>query len=194
MDDLLWRHYRPKPGDVVVDAGAGQGGETFSLAPMVGPTGRVIAIEAAPAPFERLSELCTNNGWHNVELHQVALAGEPGSLSMSESEDWVAGNVFESGSVEVRAVTLDDLCGELGVTRIDWLKMNIEGSEKDAVRGMERVAPHIAHLTISCHDFLGTEWGRSKVRVLEWLQDHGFSVQEHGVDDPVLSNYVYAWR
>ena len=47
MADLLWRRYRPRPGDVVLDIGAGNGGETLYLASLVGPTGRVLAIEAA---------------------------------------------------------------------------------------------------------------------------------------------------
>ena len=110
------------------------------------------------------------NGWDNVEPRQVALAAAPGTVSMSDAEDWVAGNVFEGGGAEVQAVTLDDLCAELRVERVDWLKMNIEGAEKDAVLGMERMAPHIRHLTISCHDFLGTEWGRSKDQVVSWLR------------------------
>lgn len=194
MDDLLWRHYRPGPGDVVLDAGAGNGGETFYLAPMVGPSGRVIAVEAAPAPFARLEELCALNGWGNVECQQVALAAAEGTVSMSDSEDWVVGNVYEPGGVDVRAVTIDDLCAELGANHIDWLKMNIEGSEKDAVQGMERMAPHIAHLTISCHDFLGTEWGRSKAVVVGWLQDHGFTVESHEGPEAYLADYVYAWH
>jgi FkbM family methyltransferase len=195
MADLLWRHYRPRAGDVVFDVGAGDGGETFWLTGLVGAEGRVIAVEAAPEPFARLSELVALNRWDNVEPRQVALAGSPGTVSMSDSEDWVAGNVFEGGGAEVQAVTLDDLCAELGVERVDWLKMNIEGSEKDAVLGMERMAPHIRHLTVSCHDFLGTEWGRSKDQVVSWLRDHGFTVAEHGPEGyPAERDYVYAWH
>jgi len=194
MADLLWRHYRPRAGDVVLDVGAGNGGETFWLAGMVGGAGRVIAVEAAPEPFARLAELVALNGWDQVEPRQVALAAEAGTVLMSDSDDWVAGNVFEGGGAEVQAVTLDDLCAELGVERVDWLKMNIEGSEKDAVRGMERMAPHIRHLTISCHDFLGTDWGRSKDRVVSWLLDHGFTVAEHGPGNVAERDYVYGWR
>jgi FkbM family methyltransferase len=194
MDDLLWRRYRPGPGDVVVDVGAGNGGETFSLSPMVGPAGRVIAVEAAPLPFQRLQELCRINGWRNVECQHVALGAESGTVSISDSEDWIVGNVYEAGGVEVRAVTLDELCVELGVDHIGWLKMNIEGAEKDAVRGMAQMAPHISHLTISCHDFLGTEWGRSREQVMASLLALGFSVERHEGDDPVFNNYFYAWH
>lgn len=196
MDDLLFSRYRPRPGDVVFDVGAGDGGETFYLASMVGPSGRVIAVEAAPSPFRRLTDLVSRNDWPQVTALNVALASAPGTLSISDDpERWVAGNIFESdGSVEVRGESFDDLCDRLGIDHVDWVKMNIEGAEKDALRGMERMAPHIRNFTISCHDFLGTEWGRSKEEVLAWLEAHGFTAEMRGEGDFVQQLYVYAWR
>lgn len=195
MGDLLWRHYRPGPGDTVVDIGAGHGGETYYLAGFVGREGRVLSIEAAPAPFRRLEELAGLNDWPQVELVQVAVSDRPGTLRITdEGDDWVAGNVYSDHGTEVEAKTFDDLCAERGITEVDWVKMNIEGAEKDAVRGMERMAPHIRHLTISCHDFLGTDWGRSREEVTRWLVDHGFEVIERGEGDGWEANYIYARR
>lgn len=196
MTDLLWCHYRPQLGDTVVDVGAGHGGETFFLASLVGSQGRVLAVEAAPTPFRQLQTLVALNGWSHVEPLQVALADAPGTLTISNEEDnWVEGNVYgDSGGVSVAAVTFDALCAERGIVEVDWVKMNIEGAEKDALRGMERMAPHVQHMTISCHDFLGTEWGRSKDYVLAWLTSHGFSVRVRGTGEGWEANYVYAWR
>lgn len=194
MDDLLWRHYRPSPGDIVLDIGAGHGGETLYLAKMVGPSGRVVAIEAAPSTYARLAELCTLNEWSQVEPLQVAVAATSGTLLMSAETPWIAGNVYEGGDVAVRAETIDQLCAERGITRVNWLKMNIEGAETDALLGMEQMAPHVDHLTISCHDFLGTDWGRSLDPVMEWLRSHGFEVLQRDEGDMVQRLYVYAWR
>lgn len=196
MDDLLFRRYRPKVGDVVFDVGAGDGGETFYLAEMVGSGGHVVAVEAAPSPFRRLDELVRLNRWSQVTPMNIALTSSPGTVSISDDpEGWVAGNIFESeGSVDVQARTFDDVCATLGIEHVDWVKMNIEGAEKDALRGMERMAPHIQNLTISCHDFLGTEWGRSKDEVLAWLEAHGFTAEMRGEGDFVQQLYLYAWR
>ena len=194
MADLLWSKYRPKPGDTVVDVGAGHGGETFFLASMVGEHGKVVAVEAAPAPFGRLQELVEMNGWENVQPVQVALSDRPGTVTISDDEaNWLSGNIFEGDGVEVAATTFDDLCAERGITRVDWVKMNIEGAEKDALRGMERMAPHVHHMTIGCHDWLGTEWGRSREQVLAWLHDHGYTTA-HGVENTWDGDYVHAWR
>ena len=196
MDDLLFRRYRPAAGDVIFDVGAGDGGETFYLASMVGAAGRVVSVEAASAPFNRLKELVRRNGWSQVTPLHIALSSKPGMVSISDDpEQWVAGNIYESqGSADVEARTLDDVCESLGIERVDWVKLNIEGAEKDALRGMERMAPRISNFTISCHDFLGTEWGRSKDEVLAWLAEHGFSAEMRGEGDFVQQLYLYAWK
>ncbi|WP_152179203.1 FkbM family methyltransferase [Nostocoides sp. F2B08] len=192
--DLLWRHYKPATGDVVIDVGAGNGGETLFLAGMVGKEGRVVAIEPADVPFERLVAMCALNRWSHVEPHKVALSATSGTVSISESESWVSSNIYEGGTSEVRSTTLDDLCDQLGITSVNWLKMNIEGAEKEAIQGMERMAPNVKNMTISCHDFLGTDWGRSKMVVTKWLKDHGFEVRTHGPGLEAEKDYIYAWR
>lgn len=196
MDDLLWRRYRPKQGDVVIDVGAGHGGESFFLAGMVGSRGRVVAVEAAPVPYERLVDMVRRNGWTHVTPVQAAVVAEPGEVKISHGGDeWIAGNIFDPGvGVAVRGRTIDELCESLGIEQVDWVKMNIEGAEKEALLGMERMAPHVSHLTISCHDFLGTEWGRSKDVVTAWLEEHGFTVEQRVDEDEVFALYLYAWR
>lgn len=194
MDDLLWRHYRPRSGDTVVDVGAGHGGETYFLASMVGGSGRVLAVEAAPGPFGELADLVRLNGWDHVEPLQVALSDHAGEVLISEDDNWIEANVYSDKGIPVRATTFDEICAARGITMVDWVKMNIEGAEKDALRGMEEMAPHVRHLTIACHDFLGTEWGRSMDQVLAWLDEHGFETKIRGEGDPWESHYVYAWR
>lgn len=194
MDDLLWRHYRPKAGDTVLDIGAGHGGETLYLANMVGPTGTVLAVEAAPGPFERLRDLKELNNWPQVLLSQVAIGAESGVATMSSETAWIAGNIFEGGEIPVPVVTIDELCEKHGIKDVAWVKMNIEGAERDALRGMEAMAPNIRSVTISCHDFLGTEWGRSLEFVIEWLKSHDFQVIKRLEGDFVQQLYVYGWR
>ncbi len=56
------------------------------------------------------------------------------------------------------------------------------------------MASSVRHLTISCHDFLDTDWGRSKDVVLAWLEEHGFEARLRGEGDFVQQLYVYARR
>lgn len=194
MDDLLWRDYRPGPGDVVLDVGAGHGGETLYLANMVGPTGRVLSIEAARTPYATLRDLVTRNGWQHVEPVHVAVGSAPGTVHVSDDTHWVAGNIFGGRGEPVAMDTIDALCAARGIDHIDWVKMNIEGAEKDALRGMEAMSSRVRHLTISCHDFLGTEWGKSLDVVTGWLEGHGFTVSRRDEGDFVQRCYLYAAR
>ena len=73
----MFLHYRPGAGDIVVDVGAGHGGETFALANMVGPEGSVLSIEAAPDTFRRLEQLCRLNDWKQVEAIHAAASDKP---------------------------------------------------------------------------------------------------------------------
>src|SRR5947207_6560342 len=52
--DLFLHEYTPQPGDVVLDVGAGIGAEALLFSRLVGPSGRVVSIEAHPATYERL--------------------------------------------------------------------------------------------------------------------------------------------
>lgn len=194
LHDLLWRHYAPSSGDVVIDIGAGHGGETFYLAEMVGEPGRVLAVEASPSTFARLEQLCALNNWPQVQPVNEAVSDRNGTIHISSNSEWVADNMFGSGGTEVPCTTVDELCARYAIERVDWLKMNIEGAEREALKGMEGMASRVSNVTISCHDFLGTEWGATLEFVTTWLVDRGFTVIQRADGDFVQQLYVYGWR
>jgi ubiquinone/menaquinone biosynthesis C-methylase UbiE len=62
-----------KPGDTVLEIGAGTGRNFPYLAEAVGPTGTVIGVDASPGMLAEARKLIERNGWSNVELlHQDA--------------------------------------------------------------------------------------------------------------------------
>lgn len=148
--------YTPGPGDVVVDVGAGIGEDIVIFSRQVGEKGRVIAIEAHPEIFAMLESTVRESGLRNVVAIQRAISDREGSLTIGNSSQHLANSVV-AGNTEglpVRAQSLDSLAEELGLERIDLLKMNIEGAERMAVLGMERIAPRVRNVAISCHDFV----------------------------------------
>src|ERR671924_2358342 len=70
--DLFLHAYTPRAGDVVLDVGAGIGAETLLFSRLVGPSGRVVSLEAHPRTYERLARLCEVNRLENVTPLQVA--------------------------------------------------------------------------------------------------------------------------
>jgi FkbM family methyltransferase len=174
--EIYFWEYEPRADDVVVDIGAGLGAELLALRMRVGPHGRVFGFEAHPATFARLSQLCEMNRWSNVEAIHAAVVDQTKPVAISDSEDYQVNNVFSSGDNTVDGITLDDFVANQRISHIDYLYMNIEGAERLAIQGMDRVAQITDHMCISCHDFLGTEWGRTNEDVRAWLTAKGFRV------------------
>jgi demethylmenaquinone methyltransferase/2-methoxy-6-polyprenyl-1,4-benzoquinol methylase len=63
-----------RPGDVVLDIGAGTGLSFDRLEGRIGPSGRIVAIEQSPEMMDQARERAAANHWRNIELVQAAAA------------------------------------------------------------------------------------------------------------------------
>lgn len=199
--DIFLQEYTPSAGDVVVDVGAGVGWELNLFSRLVGPTGHVLAIEADPETFWWLERRCEVNGLANVTLVHAALADRPGEVLISSEGFHETHRLIAGGrGHRVRALTLDGLVAEYGISQIDFLKMNIEGAERAALAGIQRSADLIRHVAVSCHDYMAERGGddamRTRAFVHERLLQHGFDVRERRADDDRdwARSYLYAQR
>lgn len=125
-----------KPGDVFVDVGANIGVMTFLGASLVGPQGRVIAVEPNPDNVQLLYRSIVLNGSENVEVLPLAASDRRAvcSLTGRSNTHLIGARGPQGGGRYVQSVGLDDLLGEL--PRLDFVKMDIEGHEPPALRGM----------------------------------------------------------
>ena len=172
----LWA-YTPKPGDVIVDVGAGVGEELHEFVPAVGPSGKVIAVEAHPRLCIVLDRLCQANGWRNVVVVNAAITDGPGVVTLTDERASDSNDIFRPGTLRVPAQSLPELLHELDLDHVDFLKMNIEGAETLALEGTGILtARTIANAAISCHDWIGRA---TKAPVRRILEGYGFEVREH---------------
>jgi SAM-dependent methyltransferase len=84
----------PRPGETVVDIGAGSGMDSFLAAQAVGPTGRVVALDMTPAMLERGRENVALTGLRQVEYRE----GDAEALPV---EDEVADLVISNGVINL---------------------------------------------------------------------------------------------
>jgi FkbM family methyltransferase len=195
--DLFLYQYLPSEGDTIVDVGAGTGWETLFFSRSVGMFGRVISIEAHPRVFRCLSKMRAENRLENVTLIQAAVADQEGEVQLSDSDEHEANSIIGVASgIRVACTTLDYVCRSLGLSHIEFLKMNIEGAERRALSGMVEMVQKTKNVCIACHDFLADGGGpgelRTKAHVITFLKQNGFVVSLRDSEGDFLRNYVYA--
>lgn len=199
IDNWCWG-YMPGPGDTVIDAGAGVGEEAIVFSHLVGPRGRVISIEAHPATFDCLIETIRRSGLTNVTPLCIALAAEDGTARIDNGKSHLTSSIVKGDSgVEIPSRSLDSIARELGLGDVALVKMNIEGAETAAVRGMRGCAAQVRNVCISCHDFLADrgdgEGLRTKAQVEPLLREFGYSVATRpDAPEEWVRDYFYGSR
>jgi FkbM family methyltransferase len=137
-------------GMTFIDIGANCGTYTIYGAGRVGREGRVIAIEAAPAISHLLQETVAMNGAeHWCEILHCAAGAEPGTLVLHTFAARQGGNTVLPEiadvarealgetvvKVEIPCRTLDDIVAERDLKRIDLIKIDVEGFEREVLLG-----------------------------------------------------------
>lgn len=167
-------------GATIVDIGANVGVYTLESSLVVGPNGRVLAIEAAPSNAQELRRNIELNGMRNVSLLETAVGDSTGFATLALSAGANLG-MFTLGAVSgetgcrVEVRRLDDLLEEIGVDRVDLIKMDIEGSEYRALRGAEKtLARHKPTLLIELNEEALRRCQSSANDVKRLLRDAGY--------------------
>jgi len=131
-------------GAVFLDVGAHIGYDSLKASHVVGDTGKVVAFEPNPNTLAMLKGNIEASHVRNIIVQPIActdseqtltlfdstLGGNSGSSSLSREN---AG--ARSRSYQVRGRPIDDVVAELGLSRVDVLKADIEGAELMALRG-----------------------------------------------------------
>jgi FkbM family methyltransferase len=145
-------HVPIQPGDVVIDAGAHLG-ESTRNALRLGAS-KVIAIEPSPdnvRAFRR--NLATQLADGRIVVVEKGVYDHEGILAFEGHKSWngefVDQHAAHGGPIEQLPVTtIDALVAQLKLTRLDFIKMDIEGSETYALKGatetLRRFKPRLA--------------------------------------------------
>ena len=138
-----WLSENIKPGMVVFDVGANIGSYALTLSRLVGPTGRVITIEADPDVAAVLSLNIRANGFSQATVVQGAAYRESRTMRLgrASASSSYSGLYYENPDewIDVPAFTLDEVAGRERLERLDLVKIDAEGAEDDVVAGMDNL-------------------------------------------------------
>jgi FkbM family methyltransferase len=129
----------PGPGAVLLDVGANVG--THSLA-LQSVAGQVLAIEPYPPVLERLREAIRRNHLTNVHAYELGYSDRAATLDFDPPPpDNLGLGSFENRLSAAPKMKLplqpgDQHLAEIGATRVDAIKIDVEGYERPVVAGL----------------------------------------------------------
>ena len=190
-----------RPGAVCVDVGAAAGLYTLILSDLAGPAGRVHSVEPLSFAHPVWSRLLGARDRPNVHRHTLALSEQPGQTALSVpigrlgpvtgrsfltwQTDGVGSNAefLDHADVLVPVDTLDHLCERAELTRLDFVKIDVEGAELQVLHGgartIEAFRPDLL-LEIEARHLTRYRYGVEDVT--RWLTSRGYvmHVWQHG--------------
>lgn len=138
-ENFLKEKYKPENGNIVIDLGAHIGKYAIRSGKLVGKEGKVIAVEAEANSYEIMCK--------NIELNELQNRITPLNIAISSKNDKIPFFVSEGRSnvsstytkwskkIEIDAITIDELIRIHKLERVDWIQMDMEGAEYDAILG-----------------------------------------------------------
>lgn len=183
------------PGSICVDVGSAAGLYTLALSCLAGPTGQVHSIEPLSFSHPVCARLLRARDAGNVFHHGVALGTRRGRALMSvpvRKNCLVTGRSFlaqvrcaiganaefdEQVAVVVEVETLDALCTQNGLPRLDFLKVDVEGAELQVLEGGEDVITKWRPaVLVEIEQRHTARYGYTAEEVASWLIDRNYEM------------------
>jgi len=186
-DHNYFRILRPEKGETVLDVGAGAGFSTVMAVRLVKKEGLVVAVEPEP---ESLRWLRANlRPFQNSVVVEKGVLDREGFTTLFLSPEGWGGSVFSrlgERSIKIEVTTIDRICEELGLKRVDFIMMDVEGAEFMALRGARRTLKKTRKVVVAAYHRV--KGNPTWPRVRRFLEKMGFytMVTEDGL--------VHAWK
>ncbi|MFQ5335675.1 MAG: FkbM family methyltransferase [Flavobacteriales bacterium] len=177
-------------GTVLLEGGAYVGYYAMRAAELVGQSGKVIAVEAIEENFRILKRNMEANGIENVILLNMAIWNEKKRLTLYRSKKQIASisrEISEGGEAHsVDANTIDSILEQQGISKVDYLRLQINGAEYTALQGMDNTLKQMPEMLIaSPYSLHGIAQGE---KIKDYLRSKGFATAF------TISKSIHAYR
>ena len=170
-------------GDLVIDIGANIGYYTLMFAKLVGDTGKIYAFEPDPKNFSILEKNIQVNGYNNIILEKKAVSNKLGKSTLYMNENSAGSSMHKPNNVVnqiyVDLITLDSYF-EVNAITPDFIKIDIEGYELNALKGMESIlqSSDKTKIMIEYNPLTKKEFNSDPMDNLTFLSELGFKFKD----------------
>ena len=142
LKEFLMNKIPIKSGDVVIEMGSFRGFGTIKLSQLVGKNGKIIAIESSKPNFEILKKNIEINKISNVLIVNKGIWNKKGTSLLYKEENQRTSLVKDllkksKNEVEIEVDTIDNILLENKVEKVDFITMEINAAEIEALKGMK---------------------------------------------------------
>jgi FkbM family methyltransferase len=176
-------------GATFIDIGANVGFYSVIALDRVGPSGKVYSFEIDPRPLRCLRRTIAEFGYSNIHVTEAAVSDIDGGLSFEPKVEHGHNRINRSGTGrKVASVKLDTWATAHNLTRVDVIKIDVEGAEKFVLEGARETIARFKPLLL-CEAEAGSSamFGYSPADLVVNLEAMGYSITSlEGVFTPTI--------
>lgn len=181
----MYEYYPIEEGDTIIDIGAYVGTFTLKALLAVSEGGKVVAVEPSPANMKYCKRNCRH--FPNVVFVQKVITDKVGRAKLYLSSGGACHSLIypHKHSREVEATTVDSLVKDLGLAKVNLIKLDIEGANLMALAGAEETLKR-SEVRLAVAAYHKQPNGKPELPyVRAFLEERGFRVHEE-------RGYLYA--
>ncbi|MBV6462169.1 MAG: hypothetical protein HJHJAOHD_02313 [Flavobacteriales bacterium] len=184
-----------QPGNVVLDIGTNIGSTLLQLAKRIGENGKVYGFEPDEQNYNACLENISINSFHNVDVSNIGLGDKKGTYTLVVDTDTNRGgnrisfdNESKKSNSKIEVERLDDWIKNRNLTRVDLIKIDVEGFELNVLKGAEEsIRKYTPVLFIELDDNNLKAVGSSASQLVQYLENMGYFITNAETEESVLS-------
>lgn len=169
-----------KENDIVIDGGAFNGDTALQF--HAAGAGRVVSFEPFSDSYAALEKQIRQFGNKSVCINKAVWSGDDTLRFMTWAGSAAGNSVGKYGATEIEATSIDIVAEELKLEKVDMIKLDVEGSELQALEGAkETITRHLPKIQICLYHNLEDLW-ELPLYLADNYPDYVFYIGHHALD------------